>query len=72
MLNNDRDDCEVDRWRPRWRRELIDPVAKPTPRRRFSAAYKLAILVAQERRSDSGAKGAVLRREGLYASHIVE
>jgi transposase len=48
-----------------------DPAAKPT-RRRFSAAYKLAILEEYERCSDSGEKGALLRREGLYSSHIVE
>ena len=48
-----------------------DPAGKPT-RRRFSAAYKLAILEEYERCSDSGEKGALLRREGLYTSHIVE
>jgi transposase len=48
-----------------------DPAAKPT-RRRFSAAYKLAILDEYERLTDPGAKGALLRREGLYSSHIVE
>ena len=48
-----------------------DPAAKPT-RRRFSAAYKLTILEEYERCSDSGEKGALLRREGLYTSHIVE
>ena len=48
-----------------------DPVAKPK-RRRFDAAYKLAILDEYERLSDPGAKGALLRREGLYSSHIVE
>lgn len=48
-----------------------DPAAKPT-RRRFSAEYKLAILDEYERITDPGAKGALLRREGLYSSHIVE
>src|SRR6266545_7570478 len=48
-----------------------DPAAKPK-RRRFSAEYKLAILDEYERLTDSGAKGALLRREGLYSSHIVE
>jgi transposase len=48
-----------------------DPAAKPT-RRRFSAEYKLAILEEYERLTDPGAKGALLRREGLYSSHIVE
>jgi transposase-like protein len=48
-----------------------DPAARPT-RRRFSAEYKLAILDEYERLTDPGAKGALLRREGLYSSHIVE
>jgi transposase len=48
-----------------------DPVAKPK-RRRFDAAYKLAVLDEYEHLSDPGAKGALLRREGLYSSHIVE
>ena len=48
-----------------------DPAAKPT-RRRFSAAYKLAVLEEYEHLTDPGAKGALLRREGLYSSHIVE
>ena len=41
-------------------------------RRRFSADYKLAILAEYDRLSADGAKGALLRREGLYSSHIVE
>ncbi len=48
-----------------------DPGAKPR-RRRFSAEYKLAILEEYEGLSDPGAKGALLRREGLYSSHLVE
>lgn len=48
-----------------------DPAAKPK-RRRFDAEYKLAILDEYERLTDPGAKGALLRREGLYSSHIVE
>jgi transposase-like protein len=48
-----------------------DPSARPK-RRRFDAAYKLAILEEYERLTDPGAKGALLRREGLYSSHIVE
>ena len=41
-------------------------------RRRFSAEYKLGILDEYERITDPGAKGALLRREGLYSSHVVE
>ena len=48
-----------------------DELAKPK-RRNFSAAYKLAILKQYEALEDPGAKGAFLRREGLYSSHIVE
>jgi len=48
-----------------------DPAAWPA-RRRCSAQYKLAILEEYERLTDSGAEGALLRREGLYSSHIVE
>ena len=48
-----------------------DPGAKPT-RRRFSAEYKLAIVDEYENLTDPGAKGALLRREGLYSSHVVE
>jgi transposase-like protein len=48
-----------------------DPAARPA-RRYFSASYKLAILNEYEQTTDPGAKGALLRREGLYTSHIVE
>lgn len=43
------------------------------PRRRvFTAEYKLAILEEYDRLAEPGAKGALLRREGLYSSHLVE
>ena len=48
-----------------------DPAPRPT-RRKFSAEYKLGILDEYDGLTDSGAKGALLRREGLYSSHIVE
>ena len=41
-------------------------------RRTFSAAYKLATLTEYEAATEDGAKGAILRREGLYTSHISE
>jgi transposase len=44
---------------------------RPT-RRRFTADYKLAILAEYERLTADGAKGALLRREGLHTSQIVE
>jgi transposase-like protein len=40
-------------------------------RRTFTARYKLEILAAYDAAPD-GEKGALLRREGLYSSHIVE
>jgi hypothetical protein len=40
-------------------------------RRTFTARYKLEVLAAYEAAPD-GDKGALLRREGLYSSHIVE
>jgi transposase len=43
-------------------------VARPT-RRRFTAEYKLRILQAAERCAQ-GELGSLLRREGLYASHL--
>lgn len=39
-------------------------------RRRFTAAYKLKILEQAERCSASGEIGSLLRREGLYSSHL--
>jgi transposase-like protein len=43
------------------------------PRRRsFSAEYKLAIVAEYDACAGDGDKGALLRREGLYSSHIVE
>ncbi len=40
-------------------------------RRRFSAAYKLDILERAEACEASGEVGRLLRREGLYSSHLV-
>lgn len=40
-------------------------------RRTFTAQYKLEILAAYDA-APEGEKGALLRREGLYSSHIVE
>jgi transposase len=47
------------------------PVAGGRPKRRtFTAAYKLSIVEAYDQLSDPGERGALLRREGLYHSHI--
>jgi transposase len=48
-----------------------DPAPKPT-RRRFSNEYKRAILEEYDRLIEPGTKGALLRREGLYSSHLIE
>jgi len=37
----------------------------------FSPEYKLAIVTEYEN-APTGEKGAILRREGLYSSHIIE
>lgn len=39
-------------------------------RRRFSSAYKSRILIELDACQAPGAVGALLRREGLYSSHI--
>lgn len=53
------------------------PIAAPDPevravgkRRRFGAAYKLSVVEEADRCSSPGAIGALLRREGLYSSHL--
>lgn len=39
-------------------------------RRRFDAAYKLRILDEADRCTEPGQLGELLRREGLYSSHL--
>ena len=39
-------------------------------RRTFTAAYKLAMIEKYDAATEPGAKGALLRGEGLYDSHI--
>ena len=51
-------------------RSVGGPSPRPS-RRSFSAEYKLAI-VAEYENAPNGEKGAVLRREGLYSSHVIE
>ena len=49
------------------------PVTEVTPkakRRRFSARYKLRVLEEADRCTRPGEIGALLRREGLYSSHL--
>ena len=53
------------------RRERPDPEVPEKGRRRtFTAQYKLEV-VAEYDAAAAGEKGAVLRREGLYSSHLV-
>jgi len=49
----------------------IDPAAPPK-RRTFTSEQKLAILAAYDEATGPGAKGAYLRQEGIYSSHISE
>lgn len=52
-------------WRP-------DPEVPERARRRtFTAQYKLDILAEYDAAPD-GEKGALLRREGLYSSHLID
>jgi hypothetical protein len=56
----------------------VEDYARPDPevperarRRTFTAKYKLEVLAAYDA-APTGEKGAVLRREGLYSSQIVQ
>src|SRR5271165_7604247 len=52
-------------------KSIPDPAVPEKPvRRRFTAEYKLRILGEADRSTESGQLGAVLRREGLYSSHL--
>jgi transposase len=50
----------------------VTPRAERPRRRSFTAEYKLAILAEYDALTEPGDKGALLRREGLYSSHLVE
>ena len=41
-------------------------------RRRFTAEYKMRIIEEADGCTDKGQVGELLRREGLYSSHLVE
>jgi transposase-like protein len=45
-------------------------VAEKAKRRRFDAAYKLRVLEEADRCTEPGLLGELLRREGLYSSHL--
>jgi transposase-like protein len=57
---------------------VVAPPVRPDPevvvdakRRRFTAAYKQRVLAAADGAAGHGGIGALLRREGLYSSHLV-
>ena len=51
--------------------EGVTPRADRPKRRTFSAEFK-ARIVAEYDAAERGERGAILRREGLYSSHIIE
>ncbi len=54
-------------------RVMPDPEAREGPvRRRFSAEHRLRIVEEAERATEPGDIGSLLRREGLYSSHLTE
>ena len=51
--------------------DIPDPEVVPkAKRRKFSAEYKRRILEEADNCTESGHVGALLRREGLYSSHL--
>lgn len=57
--------------RPAGGKPVVDCEVSSGPQRRvFSAEYKRRILEEAAKRSSSGEIGALLRREGLYSSHL--
>jgi len=52
---------------------LPDPEVEPRPlRRTYTAEYKAKILAECDAVTEAGQIGAILRREGLYSSHLVD
>ncbi|MGI5185439.1 hypothetical protein ACQEVZ_55770 [Dactylosporangium sp. CA-152071] len=51
--------------------ENPDPDARPQ-RRTFTAEFKARILAEYDAAPDAAARGAILRRERLYGSHILD
>jgi hypothetical protein len=52
---------------------LPDPEVEARPRRRtFTGEYRAKVLAECDAAEEPGAIGAILRREGLYASHLVD
>ena len=52
---------------------LARPDGEPRPRRRtFTGEYKAKILMECDAATEPGQIGEILRREGLYSSHLVD
>jgi transposase len=69
MTNTD----TTNRLNGRERGEVPEPEVVPkAKRRRFSAGYKLRILEEAEVCTERGQVGVLLRREGLYSSHLTK
>src|SRR5688572_17789803 len=50
-----------------------EPEVEPRPRRRtYTAEYKAKILAECDATTERGQIGAILRREGLYSSHLID
>lgn len=50
----------------------VSPRSERPRRRSFTAEYKATILAEYDSLTEPGAKGALLRREGLHSSHLIE
>jgi len=62
----------VERRSPGSEEKPPDPEVEPRPKRRqFTIDYKLRILKEADACKEPGEIGALLRREGLYSSHLV-
>ena len=55
------------------RNERVSPeVTEKAVRRRFTAEYKASVLAEADRCTEPGQIGELLRREGLYSSHLAK
>lgn len=50
---------------------VVSPRADRPRRRQFTAEYKARVL-AEYDAAEHGTRGAILRREGLYSSHLID
>ena len=59
-------------WRWTWSTAPDPEVPAKVTRRRFSVEYRLRILKLADACKKPGDVGALLRREGLYSSHLAQ